>query len=67
MTCVTQDAVSPAMKIFDSVFQNLMSQAIRSECGPSASDGIYPLPYLTEREVVQAVVQHQGLVNSALL
>lgn len=50
------------MKIFDSVFQNLLHQAIRSECGPASSDGIYPPPYLTEREAVQAVVQHQGLV-----
>ncbi|KAJ1523738.1 hypothetical protein ONE63_001571 [Megalurothrips usitatus] len=61
VTCVTQDAVAPAMKIFDSVFQNLMNQAVKSECGPTLQGGSYPSPYLTERETVQAVVQDQGL------
>lgn len=61
VTCVAQDAVAPAMKIFDSVFQNLVTQAVKSECGPTLPDGTYPHAHLTEREAVQAVVQHQGL------
>ncbi|XP_034233248.1 inner nuclear membrane protein Man1 [Thrips palmi] len=61
VTCVTQDGVAPAMKIFESVFQNLLTQAVKSECGPALPDGTYPSSYLTEREAVQAVVQHQGL------
>ena len=51
------------MKIFEPVFQNLMMQAIKSECGPALEDGSYPSPYLTERQAVQAVVQHQELVS----
>ncbi|KAK3928406.1 Inner nuclear membrane protein Man1 [Frankliniella fusca] len=61
VTCVTKDGVAPAMKIFDSVFIDLMGQAVKSECGPTLPDGSYPAPYLTERETVQAVVERQGL------
>lgn len=61
VTCVTKSGVAPAMKIFENVFLDLMSQAVKSECGPSLHDGSYPAPYLTERETVQAVVEHQGL------
>lgn len=64
---MTQEGVAPAMKIFDSVFQNLLTQAVKSECGPTLPDGTYPPGYLTEREAVQAVVQHQGLVIKTFL
>lgn len=66
MTCVTPEQVAPAMKIFESVIQNLMSQAVKSECGPALEDGSYLPPYFTERQTVQAVVQHQGLVSVPL-
>ena len=61
VTCVTSDKVQPAMKVFECVFQSLATQAIRSECGPVLEDGSYPTPYLTERQTVQAVVQHQEM------